>query len=134
MLQANDIDRVWQNAVWLSGQVVSQGREMLRDLFIEFSLAAQVQDDLFHLGGYGEVSDGIGGNGNLQSRGSTPAPDNLGLHAAWGQAMDNDLVDQTTQEGFFVLLRYHALMPDAGKPLADSHKRFFQFNWGANDV
>ncbi len=43
--------------------------------------------------------------------------------------MDNDLVDQTAQEGLFVLLGQHAPVPDAGEPLADSHKRFFQLNW-----
>jgi hypothetical protein len=129
VLKADDLDSVWQNAVGLPGWAMAQIGEVLGDLVIGFSPAAQVQDDVFHFGSLGEAGGGVGGNWDLQSRGSAAAPHNSGLYAVWGQAMNDDLVDQAAQKWLFVSLRQSALVPDAGEPLTDGHKRFFQLIW-----
>lgn len=103
---------------------------MIGDRFVRLTLAAELDDELLHLGEAGQVYRCPHTHRNLEGGGCAPLPDDARLHLVGSGALENDLIDQAAQKRFLVGGGQNlGLIPDLGELLTDGSQGVLEFCW-----
>ena len=80
-------------------------RQQRRDLLVRLVFVGEFDDLVFHLLGAGQAGQGAHCYRQGRRRRGAPSPDNTDLNGVWSRAVNDNLVDQTAQEGLLLLGR-----------------------------